>query len=184
MLSLNDLKLRPMIEEDLDMVLTWRNSDVVRQNMLSDVLIEPEEHLKWFQNNNDESAELFIAEYDESPIGIVSITEINKKNKTCTWGMYIGEDLRNQGLGFLMNLVAIDRIVNHHRIRKIWGHALRSNRVIKMHEKFGFIKEGVLASHVKRNGSYEDIVLLALFTDQWQKIRNNLINKFNIKDIS
>ena len=170
-----------MGKADIDMVLKWRNSDDVRRYMLSDVIIKPEDHLKWFQkNSNDESAELFIAEYKNSSIGVVTITEIEKKNNTCTWSMYIGEDVRNLGIGILMNILAIDRMVNYHKIRKIWGQVLGSNRIVKMHERFGFKREGVLESHIKRNGRFEDIILLGLFADQWLENRQDLTNTFKI----
>ena len=184
MLSLNNLKLRPMDETDLEMVLKWRNSDEVRQYMLSNAIIEPETHLNWFKKNStDYTVELFIAEYETIPIGVVSITDIDSKNQTCTWGMYIGESFRNSGIGVLMQIRAIDRMVNIHNIRKIWGQALSSNRIIKMHEQFGFRKEGILELHIERNGNFEDILLVALFANQWPKNRQKIIDTFQIKEI-
>lgn len=183
MLSLNDLVLRSMNETDLDTVLSWRNSDEIRRHMLSDAIINRKDHLEWFKKNSDSAtAELFVAEYKNSPIGVVTITEINSKNKTCTWGMYIGGSDQNLGVGILMNIKVIDQIVDIHNVRKIWGHVLGKNSVIQIHEKFGFQREGLLKKHIERNGICEDVTLLALFTENWPKSRQDVIDAFKIKE--
>lgn len=186
MLSLDDLKLRPMIEDDLETVFRWRNSDAVRRYMHTDHLIKPEEHRKWYQRMcEDPHCETLIAEYIGRPVGVISITDIKEQDATCTWGMYIGEDMRNLGIGVLMEIHAIDRMVEHHKIRKIWGETLESNdRVILMHKRFGFEEEGTFRKHVFRGGRYEDVIRTALFTDRWQEIREEIIKSFRLEKAS
>ena len=183
MLSLNNLVLRPMGENDLEMVLKWRNSPEIRHNMLSNITIAWEEHIEWFKRNlNTDKSELFVVEYKGRAIGVVNITDISRKDKTCSWGMYIGDDQRNFGLGILMNIRAIDRMVNSHGIRKIWGHVLGDNRILLLHERFGFKQEGVLKSHIERNGIFEDVTLVGFFTDKWQENRKKLIQALRIRE--
>ena len=153
MLPLIDLKLRPMDDDDLVMVLNWRNSDHVRRYSLTNHIIKLKDHQEWYRNlYKDPTCEWLIAELKNEPIGVVSITDINSQNATCTWGMYIGENIGNLGIGVLMEIRAIDRIFNHHDIRKLWGQALESNRIILTHKRFGFVEEGILRNHVFRNG--------------------------------
>jgi len=184
MLSLIHLKLRPITEDDLNIVLRWRNSEVVRRFMLKDHIITQEEHKKYYHRIlKDQSCEWLVAEFRGRPMGVVCIKEINRKDGTCTWGMHIGEDMRNSGIGVLMEIHAIDRMVEHHAIRKIWGETLESNRrIILMHKKFGFKEEGVLRKHVRRGEKYEDVIATALFTYKWPEIRKNLVNSFKLRD--
>lgn len=183
MLPLIDLKLRPMEVDDLVMVLNWRNSDHVRRYSITDHVIQLEDHEKWYQNtHNDPKCEWLIAELSKKPIGVVSITDISSLNGTCTWGMYIGENAGNLGIGVLMEIRAIDRIFNHHGIRKLWGQALASNRILATHKKFGFVEEGVLKKHVYRNDNFEDIILVALFSDKWPEKRKEIFKLFNLVD--
>ena len=105
-----------------------------------------------------------IVEYKSTPVGVISITEIKEKDGTCSWGMYIDEKFSNLGIGILMEIHAIDRMINHHRIRKICGQALESNRILLTHKRFGFEEEGILKEHVIRNGKPEDVILIALFS--------------------
>ena len=182
MLSLNELKLRPITEADLDMVLRWRNSENVRRYMLNDHIITQEEHRKWYQRIcKDPGCEWLIAEFRGDPIGVVSITDIKTQDGTCTWGMYIGENVRNSGIGVLMEIHAIDRMVNHHKIRKIWGEVLGSNqRVILMHKRFGFEEEGIFKKHVYRGDKYEDVIRTALFTNRWEAICSKIVKTYRL----
>ncbi len=183
MLPLADLKLRPIKENDLAMVLDWRNSEHVRRNSLTNHIIKLKEHQEWFGNlHKNSTCEWLIAEFKSEPIGVISITDINSQNSTCTWGMYIGDNIGNLGMGVLMEIRAIDRIFNHHGIRKLWGQALESNRILVTHKRFGFVEEGVLRSHVFRNGNYEDIILVALFSEQWPDKRKEIFKTFNLVD--
>ena len=179
MLSLNELNLRPVAVGDLDLMLKWRNSESVRHYMLTDHIITLKEHQQWYQRTcKDPACEWLIAEFRSSPIGVVSITDIKKTDGTCTWGIYIGENMRNSGIGVLMEMHAIDRMVKYHKIRKIWGETLESNkRLILMHKRFGFKEEGVFKKHVCRGEKYEDVIRIALFTNGWEAIRSEIVKK-------
>ncbi len=184
MLSLKELNLRQITVRDLDIVLKWRNSESVRRYMLTDHIITLKEHREWYQRIcTDTRCEWLIAEFHSSPIGVVSITDIKEMDGTCTWGMYIGENMRNSGIGVLMEIRAIDRMMEYHKIRKIWGETLESNnRLILMHKRFGFKEEGVLKNHVCRGGKYEDVIRIALFAHNWEAIRSEIVMTFGLED--
>jgi len=172
-----------MNDVDLEMILNWRNSEHVRKYSLTDHIIKLEDHKKWFQGtHNNPTCEWLVAEYKNKPVGVVSITEIKEQDGTCTWGMYVDEEYSNFGIGVLMEIHAIDRMINHHGIRKIWGQALESNRIILTHKRFGFEEEGVLKEHVFRNGGYESIILIGLFSKKWIDKRKQMVEMLNLED--
>ena len=183
MYSINDIKHRAIEDDDLEMILKWRNSEKVRQMMVNNHIINLNEHKKWFLNMvNDKNSEWMIVEYQNTPIGVVYITDIKPSDGTCTWGMYIDEKMHNSGIGVLIEFLAIERMVNKYCIRKICGHYLSSNKkIFALHQRFCFEKEGMLKEHVLRNGHYEDLILIALFTSNWPKIREDVILKLGFK---
>lgn len=184
MLSLNDFKLRPITSDDLDMVLRWRNSESVRRFMFNSHIITQKEHTDWFQRIlNDSNCEWHIAEFRGKPIGVISITDIRRNDGTCTWGMYIDENVHNLGLGVVMEIIAIDRMVHYHKIRKISGKMLASNRrVMLMHKRFGFREEEVFEKHIRRADKDEVVVKIVLYTDKWPKIRNNIVSALKLRE--
>jgi UDP-4-amino-4,6-dideoxy-N-acetyl-beta-L-altrosamine N-acetyltransferase len=178
---LSNINLRAIKKDDLYMVLKWRNSENIRKFMLSDRIITFKEHVQWFnRTNNDTAYENLIAEYNGSPIGFLSIADIDHVNRTCTWGMYVGDNHHNLGVGVLLEICAIDRMFNFHKIRKIWGQVFLSNRIRFLHYKLGFTDEGILKKYIYRNGDYEDLVLVSLFSDKWNRERGKIIQSLGV----
>ena len=95
-----DYQLRPLQESDLEMVLSWRNSERVRANMYTDHIISLEEHQTWFKKIKDEpTVDYLICEFQNHPIGLVNFTNIDKNNNKCYWGFYLGETTTPLGGG-------------------------------------------------------------------------------------
>ena len=46
--------------------------------------------------------------------------------------------------------------------------------VIRMHEKFGFRREGYFRSHVKKDGQHLDVVALGLLRSEWKLLKAGL----------
>ena len=181
MISFEKLKLRPMRRADLRMVLDWRNSEKIRRLMLSDRIILLDEHENWYSNSiNDHSCEYLIALYEDKPIGAVLISDIKSIDGTCTWGMYIEEKKIGLGIGVLMEISAIDRMFYTHKVRKIWGKVLSSNRILYLHKRVGFSEEGVLKKHIYRDRDFEDVILVSLFSHEWESKRANIMKYLNL----
>lgn len=179
MIALDELVLRPMAEGDRDKVLAWRNADHVRRFMYTDHIISQAEHCEWFKRvTADPSCEYLIAAFRDMPVGVVNITQINKRHGTCFWGFYIGPRDRPRGVGILMEFHAIDLMVDHHGIRKISCEVIASNAsVTKMHKRFGFEQEGLLRRHIEKDGRFEDVVRLALLTEKWPAHRARILER-------
>ena len=89
---INSYRLRPIREEDLPMLLAWRNSERVHSEMLTDHKITWEEHVAWFQRHAaDNPSRTLIFELDGRPLGYVGYTEFDEEHHTCSPGDYLGE---------------------------------------------------------------------------------------------
>lgn len=173
---IQEYNLRRLAEQDLELVLDWRNSEQVRANMFTDRIISFDEHRKWFQNlQQSGTAQTMVFEYLQKPYGIVNITQISQQNQTCYWGFYMGEPDRPKGLGTVMGYLAIEYIFNTLDMRKLYAEVLDFNTISQnYHEKLGFQQEGHLVEHVWKNGSYRDVFLNSLFRKRWTVLREPL----------
>lgn len=89
----------------------------------------------------------------------------------------MGEIDGPRGLGAIMEILAIDQMIEVHGIRKICCEVLVFNEaVIRMHKKFGFEEEGRFREHVLKGDKYEDVVRLALFTEAWGQARPRIMD--------
>ncbi len=174
-INTGDGLLRDLQAEDLDMVLKWRNSDRVRLNMFSTHVITEEEHRNWYFNLDYNTCRYFVFEYQGRPVGLVNFTEIDQNNNRCSWGFYLGETDVPAGTGLLMGYLSMEYVFSVLNIRKVCSQVLGSNnRSINYHYKLGFKEEGRLRKHVFHNGVYVDVIVLALFKNDWERVRNDL----------
>ncbi len=167
--------LRTLQAEDLELVLRWRNSDRVRLNMFSTHVITEDEHRNWYFNLDYNTCRYLVFEYQQRPAGLVYFTEINQYNNRCSWGFYLGETDVPPGTGLLMGYLSMEYVFKILNIRKLCSQILSNNETsIKYHHKLGFKDEGRLIKYVFHNGIYVDVMVLALFKNEWEGVRDGL----------
>ena len=168
--------LRHVNNKDIDILYKWRNHRLIRNNMIDNRCIQYESHIKWFKKNKkSENTELLILNFKNKEIGFGSIHDINKSNKTSTWGMYLNPNLLNLSHGFYLEYLLITRMFYFHKIDKIYGHTLSNNEnVLKLHRFLSFKIEGILKKQIIRKGVSIDVIITSLFKKDWE---NNKISK-------
>lgn len=184
-------QLRPLNEDDLDIVLEWRNSDRIRNNMYNDRIILAEEHKNWFHRivqKDNESYLLF--RINNVPTGLVYFNDIDLKHKHCLWGFYIGDPQAPKGSGTILGLLGLDFVFSTFDMIKVYGDVLSYNSPsLKFHEKLGFTNEGRFIRHIEKKGEFFDVIRYALFKHEWDVYRKEIINhlldrKIDLSDIN
>lgn len=165
--------LRRMTEKDLKQVFEWRNSDHIRLNMFNNSLILWDEHLRWFERiNGAQNHSYQIFEIARRPVGLVCFSDMDKKNKSCFWGFYIGEPDCPKGSGFVMGFLGLEHAFNDLAMHKVYGECFTFNNAsIKFHEGLGFRREGLFVEHQYRDGKYQDIIRYGLLSREWATLR-------------
>lgn len=163
--------LRPITENDLDMVLSWRNHEEIRKFMTNQDIIDFSEHLAWFERNRLRQDRFFlIFEFENCPEGYISFVPI-ANSKVYEWGFYIRPNAP-KGLGKILGKTALDFAFNQQKFHKIFGQVLGFNtRSIKFHESLGFINEGVLRKHFYDERGETDIYQFGLLQTEWYDLQ-------------
>lgn len=177
---MRDIELIALTEEDIELVRKWRNSPEVSQYMYTQEFITKEKQEKWFQKiNQEKSSRYWIVKYENEKIGVASLTGIDKNNSKCYWGFYLGNtDIRGKGIGAKIEYNVLDIVFKEIKLNKLCGEVLSFNeKVVKMHEKFGFKREGYLRNHIFKNNKFHDVVVIGLLSSEWEQIRENLYEK-------
>jgi len=172
-----DVVLKKLDINDIELVRNWRNSSEVSKYMYTDFHISKDQQENWFQKiNNDNSCIYWIIEYENKKIGLVSITEINSVFSSCSWAFYLGDtSLRGLGIGGKIEYKVIDYVFNVLKLNKLKCEVIVSNeKVIKMHEKFGFRREAYYREHFIKNFEKIDVVGLALLKSDWEIINDKI----------
>lgn len=162
--------LRPMTDDDLMMVLEWRNHPNVREHMFNSHVISEAEHRAYFARVERDPSKQYLICLDEDavPVGAVNFVEIDEAHRTAFWGFYSGDRSR-RGIGTQMGYLALNHAFENLGIRKLNAEVLASNPVgLSFHERLGFQVEGVFKKHRMAGDGYVDIYRIALFRDAWQ----------------
>lgn len=176
MQDIESYKLVDISDKHKSIILQWRNSDHIRMNMINSSLITKKEHSKWFKNlHRDKSIIAKVFTHNDEPLGFVNFTDIDYLNSKCEWGFYIGKKNAAKGSGKIMGILALDFLFDSIGIRKLYSSVLDFNNIsIHYHKKFGFVEEGRLKKHILRGANYSDIVLMAMFKDNWAANKEQL----------
>lgn len=177
---MTDIKLRDVKVEDLEMIRTWRNSKEVSQYMYTEPQITSEQQKAWFDRIcKDSSSKYWIIEYEDRPLGVVSITEISHVFDSCFWAFYLGDsNVRGAGIGSKIEYNILKYVFEELGLNKLRCEVLTTNpSVIAMHEKFGFRREAYYREHVLKNGQYFDVVGLAMLKREWNVLKEYHYNR-------
>lgn len=157
-------------------VLEWRNSERIRKAMYTDHVISPEEHALWMERIlRSERDDYNIFEHRGEPLGLASANDIRKDDGVCSWGYYVGSGAAPKGAGVAMEWLMLDRLFGTLRMRKVCAEVFRFNEAsLRFLKRFHFEEEGELHAHRLKAGRYEDVVLLALFSDTWFSCKDEL----------
>jgi len=163
-----------MNENDLPLVLNWRNNPEIRKYMYTQHEISLEEHNKWFAELNPEKTKYYMFEIENDPIGVINFTKIEKSKRQAMWGFYSG-DLSKRGVGKLMEIAALKHAFTNLNLLKLSCEVLSNNmNVVNFHRKFGFSIEGIFRNHFESSrNEVLDIYRLAITKKEWQKSLTN-----------
>ena len=115
-----------MDEDDLEIVLQWRNSDHIRMYATTQDFISLETHTKWFENIKKKEDMYFIVMFDSQAVGLVWAN--NFTTNSCETGLYIYEkELQNSLLAYKISLTINDYLFNIKDLANINCEILHSN---------------------------------------------------------
>lgn len=173
--------LRPLTADDLELVRTWRNSEAVAQYMYTSAPVSAEQQQAWFARvQADASKEYWVIMHQGRPVGVANLYAINPAFWSCYWAFYLGDpDLRGSGLGARVEYAVLEHVFEERKLNKLLCEVFVSNdKVVALHEKFGFRRESYFRQHVHKNGAFHDVVGLALLRREWQLLREQLQARF------
>ncbi|WP_222130017.1 UDP-4-amino-4,6-dideoxy-N-acetyl-beta-L-altrosamine N-acetyltransferase [Bordetella genomosp. 13] len=175
--------LRPIRDDELESMLSWRNAPAVRANMYTRHEISIDEHLDWWERTKQrDDQRYFMYEAGGRALGVVGFTRIDPLNANSSWAFYASPEAP-RGTGSKMELLALDYAFGELKLRRLHCEVLAFNTaVIKLHQKFGFHVEGVLREHHKMDDAFVDIYLLGLLASEWSEKRGEIIAKLTAKN--
>lgn len=166
------MRLRELRREDLTIVNGWR-----AQRSVLDGVSAPFRHIgldvdiEWFEQylrRRQVDVRCAICLDGEEPIGLVSLTNIDAVHRHGEFHILIGPDsAKNKGVGTAATRAMLQHGFGDLNLHRIALTVLAGNaRAIRVYEKVGFRREGVLRDAVYKNGAYQDLIAMALLSGE------------------
>lgn len=176
---MNDVELKELKQDDIELVRSWRNSPEVATYMYNEKFITQEEQEEWFKNIDRNKSFYWVITYNGKKLGLASVNSIDKTLQSCFWAFYIGDtSVRGAGIGAKVEYNIIEYVFNTLNLNKLRCEVLVINdKVIKMHEKFGFRREAYFREHCVKGNNKLDVVGLALLKSEWLQLKDQIRSK-------
>jgi RimJ/RimL family protein N-acetyltransferase len=165
--------LRPLEREDAALVQPWFNDPEVTRTMLihRPMTLRGEEGFldKVLQSEHDLIVVIVVREIDKA-IGVTGLHQIDFKNRHASFGVSIGEKAYwGQGYGTEATALLVKHAFETMNLNRVWLHVHEYNqRGMRVYEKVGFKREGVLRQENFREGRYWDTITMAILREEWQ----------------
>ncbi|MEJ7152905.1 GNAT family protein [Staphylococcus ureilyticus] len=170
------IKLRKMTKEDTELYNKWRNDIEVMHSTNPSLDVYPLESTKEFVEHvilesSTNKSYIMVEKEEEIPIGIISLINIDYKNRNAECIIDIGEKKHwgkgygSESLELLLDYVFYE--MNLHRISlKVFSF---NDRAISLYTKIGFQEEGNSRQSLFRNGQWYDIIHMGILKNEYLK---------------
>lgn len=169
----NSVSIRPITENDTSNIVKWRNAKSVVENFIYRTPLTEQAHLNWYETRikTGEVAQFIIVdEQSKTDVGSVYLRDIDKQNRKCEFGIFIGdENCRGKGIGSAAAKLILDYAFDVLNMNKVFLRVFAFNeRAIKSYEKAGFKIEGTFKQDVIIDGVAYDMVFMGVTLEEWK----------------
>lgn len=168
--------LRPLEHEDAPRIVPWLNDPEVTRTlaMRRPVNVETEQAFiaKLYTSDQDLVLGIALTAGDEL-IGATGLECIDATNRHARFGIFIGKKSAwGAGHGTAATALMLQHAFETLNLHRVWLHVFEHNaRAIRIYEKLGFQREGVLRQEVYRDGRYWDVITMAMLRPEWRARR-------------
>lgn len=164
--------LAPLVAADLPVMFEWIND---REQVLFNAPYTPvseAQHKAWFdaiQQQKDTAIFGIRLLKGGALIGTCQLHNINSVHRTAELQIRLGEKKeRGRGYGTEAVSVLLDFAFKDLNLNRVYLHVFATNEAaLRVYEKVGFVREGVLRKAAHIDGDYVDIVVMGILRDEY-----------------
>jgi RimJ/RimL family protein N-acetyltransferase len=172
----NNINLRPMGNEDIEVFYNWNsNQEFMGEYMYAEIHYkEPfiDNIKKSFLSSN--SFIMIIEDKEAKPLGIINYSNSAFSNVSVDFGILIADkSLRGKGVGREAIVLLVNYLFNSKNIMRIQFMTRSDNEGMKLlGERVGFRLEGIMRKYRFDHGECRDLCLYSLIRDDWRELHS------------
>lgn len=177
--------LRALELDDYQTSYMWRNDHEIQEMVgSSKFFVSRENERQWVLNNTKNTERIVLAiclVENDKYIGNVNIQNIDWINRTARVPIFIG-DKSEWGKGYAAEarMLALKFAFEERNLNRIEALVLESNiPSIKLHERCGFKREGMLRNSIYKSGKYHNQIVMGLLREEFEEAYASYISRFD-----
>lgn len=166
--------LRPLTGEDAAAFVPWVNdAEVTRTLAIGAAVVDRQAEQAWIEktnaSGNDALFGIVVQETDRL-IGSTGFNQIDFRHRSASLGMMIGEkSVWGKGYGTEATALTVHYAFSELHLNRVQLHVYEYNlRAMRVYEKVGFLREGVLRQEHVYDGRFWDTVVMAILREEWE----------------
>jgi RimJ/RimL family protein N-acetyltransferase len=166
--------LRAFEIEDFKLINQWRSDPEVTKLLGGNVFfVSSEREKKWIEEKiYGDATSLYLAiclVENKRMIGYLSITSIDFRNQKAEIGIIIGQkDLWNLGYAREALRLGLEYLFTQMNMQRVYAYVLREHETsLRLFDRAGFTREGILRRNIFKNNHFQDMVLLSILRDEF-----------------
>ena len=179
MINLGDIILRPLEPKDVEYYYRYRNDWEVIRHLggfsTGYSRANLEDWIKRHSNRDDEILWTIADAATDECIGHVGLYQVDHRVRKGQFAIMIGDKaLWGRGIGTRVTQAVVSWAFSQLNLHKVSLHVLANNqRAIRIYEGLGFRPEGILRDEQFRDGQFLDLMLMAVFEDDWRGLHSS-----------
>jgi len=175
MFTLNDVTLRPLEFDDIDTLYGWETEiELAIWSGWTPQFSRSAFRHKYEQRITDPEKDLVMQgiEYEGQLVGYVQLALIDYHERRAAVGILVGEkQMWGRGIGRTALRILLDYAFTVRNLERIYAEVYGFNqRSLRLMERVGFQKEGILRQHEIHNGARQDMHFFGMLkTEFYQK---------------
>lgn len=164
------VSIRKFNENDIDNKVKWINDGENNKFLHYDLPLEYNKTLNWF-NKNKENINRYdaVIEYENKPVGLIGLLNIDTKNLKAEYYIVIGEK-QYKGLGIAKDatVLLLEYAYKNLKLNKVYLYTEIDNiPAQKLFEKLGMKKEGLLKADLFYNNKFVDRYIYSMCSEDF-----------------
>jgi UDP-4-amino-4,6-dideoxy-N-acetyl-beta-L-altrosamine N-acetyltransferase len=165
--------LRELTADDGELIVAWRQNPAIALQLFGRAPETVDAHRHWFESMREVGTrhEFVILWPDggpSRPVGTVGLTGIDHRHRRAEYGVLIGESsARRRGVAFEASRLILEYAFGELNLHRVFLQVFADNvPAIKLYERLGFLREGLLRDHATRDGVPYDVVVMGLLASE------------------
>ncbi len=163
--------VRPIVEDDLEMIMNWRMSPTVTAYMNTNPKLTLAGQREWFFSlKGKETVKYWVIEVDNRPAGMIYLVDIDHEHKSTSWGYYVGEKkLRSMELAISLELSLYKYVFENMGFEKVYCEVFSINEGVgRLHQPCGCKVLDIVEEEVEKEGIKYDVTHFGITRHEWE----------------